>query len=228
MDVYVLWPRCSWTRSSAVSMVEKIHHKDAIGNILILCICTSHSTKSLHVENCIFTFLSIYCQIVYFLGKNSLRDFDKVMEDNCLGGFFILRWRNVYNDNIYLHHFIFRRNSGWLWSTQDITWWPSVNFPRDLTMPFLYMLLRWLPCFLIFMSKHIPKSRPKAVNDDDFRDFLVSIYYIYYEEQEKEESRKYMWMCKRKSVFVIYYPYSFSLSPLSLSQTSKDPLKYFL
>lgn len=46
MDVYVLWPRCSWTRSSAVSMVEKIHHKDAVGNILVLCICTNYSTKS--------------------------------------------------------------------------------------------------------------------------------------------------------------------------------------
>lgn len=69
MDVYVLWPRCSWTRSSAVSMVEKIHHKDAIGNILVICICTNYSTKSLHVENSIFTLLSIYCQIVYFLGK---------------------------------------------------------------------------------------------------------------------------------------------------------------
>lgn len=40
------------------------------------------------------------------------------------------------------------------------------------------------------MSKHIQKSRPKIVNDDDFRDFLVSIFYIYYEEQERRTKKE--------------------------------------
>lgn len=135
----------------------------------------------------IFNFLHYY-QCYYQIAYNyspkewSKMNIDMDREDNCLEDFEMYKIITV-------HHLIFRRNSGWLWFTPDITWWPTVNFPRDLTMPFLFMLLRWLPCFLIFTSKHIPKSQPKTVNDKDFRSFLVSVFYIYY---EKEQNKKYM------------------------------------
>lgn len=188
MDVYVLWPRCSWTWSSAVSMVEKIHHEDAIGNILYNTKSTNHWTKS-RMQRCIHINFLHYYQIYYQIAYNyspkewSKMNIDMDREDNCLEDYEMYKIITV-------HHLIFRRSSGWLWFTQDITWWPTVNFPRDLTMPFLYMLLRWLPCFLIFTSKHIPKSQPKTVNDKDFRSFLVSVFYIYY---EKEQNKKYMY-----------------------------------
>lgn len=139
----------------------------------------------------IFNFLhyyQFYYKIAYFLRKNGLKRI-LIWTDKTTGWFFIWRLRNVYYNNNIIHYLIFRRSSGWLWSTQDIIWWPTVNFPRDLTMPFLYMLLRWLHCFLIFTSKHIPKSQPKTVNDEYFRNFLVSVFYIYY---EKEQNKKYM------------------------------------
>lgn len=141
------------------------------------------------MQRCIHINFLHYYQIYYQIAYNyspkewSKMNIDMDREDNCLEDFEMYKIITV-------HHLIFRRNSGWLWFTPDITWWPTVNFPRDLTMPFLFMLLRWLPCFLIFTSKHIPKSQPKTVNDEYFRNFLVSVFYIYY---EKEQNKKYMY-----------------------------------
>lgn len=111
MDVYVLWPRCSWTWSSAVSMVEKIHHEDAIGNILYNTKSTNHWTKSLHAALyliLIFNFLhyyQFYYKIAYFLRKHGLKRI-LIWTDKTTIWFFIWRLRNVYyNNNITLSYF---------------------------------------------------------------------------------------------------------------------------